>query len=86
MSDNKYNQTSKVAELKAELKKSYADLSPLLERRDRMQMALNLGIAYETVNRYMDGTLKDIRRLELAESILAEAKTVIAQREIVSAQ
>lgn len=74
---NKDNKTIKVSEFRQGFKTRFEEISPKLERRDRMKIAVELDIALETVNRYIDGKLEDIRRLELAESILATAKEVL---------
>lgn len=83
MSD-KYKQQIKVSELKESFKAQFNEISPRLERRERMKIAIAVDVALETVNRYMDGTLADIRRLELAEDILSTAKEVLSLKETAS--
>jgi HEPN domain-containing protein len=78
MSDNTVNKTLTVAEFTKSLISLLRDISKKLERKDRMQIALNLSIAFETVNRYLGG---EVRRLELAESILKEAREVVRIKE-----
>ena len=67
-----------VEQLKNEIKEKLAVLNSQTDRHDKMQIAINLKIALNTVVRYMDG---EVRRLELAEQIIEEAQKVLKTKQ-----
>ena len=62
------------AELKKNLVDQLAELNNSTDEHDKMRVAINLKIALATVKRYMAG---EVRRFELAEDIISEAKKVL---------
>lgn len=47
-----------------------------LETADKLQLALNLKLSPKTVDRYTSGDETEVRRLEVAEQILAGIKSL----------
>ncbi|HEX7906214.1 MAG TPA: hypothetical protein VF487_20210 [Chitinophagaceae bacterium] len=66
-----------LAELKSRLTVDLKNAGDKLNQFEKMQLAINLRIALATVIRYTSGEELEVRRLELAESILAEANNII---------
>lgn len=68
-----------LSELKAKLTKDLKELGDKLDQFQKMQIAINLKIALATVSRYTSGFESEVRRLDLAESIIKEGDTLLNQ-------
>lgn len=64
-------------DLKIKTAKELVELGSCLDQAEKMQLAINLKIALATVVRYMKGDVDEVRKLELAEKIIAEAKKLL---------
>jgi len=73
-----------LAELKSKLTTNLKKAGDQLDQFEKMQLAINLKIALATVIRYTSGEELEVRRLELAESILAEANKIINNRKAIA--
>lgn len=58
--------------LKMTLCAKLAEFGKTLTENKALEVALTLDINWRTVQRYCSGNIKDVRRTELAEKILAE--------------
>lgn len=67
-----------IEQLKEEWAKKLVAAASKLDAQQKAQAALNLKISVATLYRYTSGDVKEVRRLELAESILNELKEVAA--------
>ena len=67
-----------LTELKNQLTQKLAEIGSKLDQHEKMQIAINLKIALATVVRYTGGEASEVRRLELAEQIIAEAEKLTA--------
>lgn len=65
-----------VAQIKEDYRKKLFDISAKMESNQKMQVAINLGIAFLTVQRYQSGKIEDVRNIELAEKIYNECNSV----------
>lgn len=70
-----------VKDFKEGFVKRFEELGPKLGHQERMKIATALNKHLSSINRYLDGGLKELRRLELAEDILRVAKEVLRQKE-----
>lgn len=59
-------------QLKMTLCAKLAAFGKTLTENKALEVALSLNINFRTVQRYCSGNIKDVRRTELAEQILAE--------------
>lgn len=68
------NQTTLIpsAELKYRLAEKLNTLGGALTENEALQIGLALGVSFRTVQRYCSGKVEEVRRIELAEKILAE--------------
>lgn len=81
----KDNQVSLVKEFKEGFKAKFDAIRPSLDHQDQMKVAVELKISLSSVQRYISGDIKELRSLELAESILSTAKEVLRLKETASA-
>lgn len=70
-----------VEELKSKLVSDLYEVGNRLSSQQKMLVAVNLEIALATVKRYMSGNAEEVRKLDLAEQILDEAKKVLSPSE-----
>lgn len=74
-----------VNELKTALCEKLKAIAGQMDKFDRMQVAINLKIDLETVKRYTSGSMKEVRNLELAETILKGCEKVVADKTLTKA-
>lgn len=75
------NTSMSLEQLKNELTQKLSGLGSKLDQYDKMQVAINLKVALKTVERYTSGIATEVRRLELAEKIIAESEKVLAAKQ-----
>lgn len=69
-------------ELRENLTKSLFDAGSKLDEQDKMRLAIKLELSLATVKRYMCGKPNEVRKLELAESILLESQAFISEKSL----
>lgn len=65
-----------VAEIKDKFRIELYDFGQKMTSNQKMQVALNLDIAFLTVQRYQSGKKEEVRNIELAEVLILECKKV----------
>lgn len=65
-----------VAQLKEQYRLQLFEFGKKLNSNQKMQIALDLQIAFLTVTRYMSGKIEDVRNAELAEEIINACKRI----------
>lgn len=71
-----------LAQLKSKLTTDLKKSGEQIDQFEMMQVAINLKIALATIRRYTSGEELEVRKLDLAESILAEINKVIKSRKV----
>jgi len=66
-----------VAEIKEKYRKELFEVAGTMTANNKMQVAINMGIAFLTVERYTSGKEENVRNAETAEKILNECKKVM---------
>lgn len=66
-----------VADIKEKYRKELFEVGETMTTNKKMQVAINMGIAFLTVERYTSGKEENVRNAETAEKILNECKKVM---------